>query len=356
MYLHKKKPSAKFGMPPGSLLYIGENPPNPTKLSIHIYDSDSYQNTESFEPELIHKALAKNQHVWIDVSGLADTQLITEICTEFDIHSLIIEDIFNTHQRPKLDELEDCLFFVFRLLNSPPTRVTYCTEQFCMVLKKNLLLTFRESNNYDLTPINQHLSSSTEPTTREQGSSTYLSYLIIDNLVDSYFSFVESSDETLDSIENLLIKNPSSIHLPELYTLKRRTFTMRKIIAPLRDIIHVLVLENKFSFNPKNLLYYHDLLDHTSRLLESIDLQRETITGILEMYISTVNTRMNETIKVLTIFASLFIPLTFIAGIYGMNFVYMPELKWRYSYPAVLLVMLVIAILMIYYFKRKRLF
>jgi magnesium transporter len=354
MDLYQKKSSAKAGMMPGSAVYIGELPPRPTQLLIHIYDSEGYQKLETFQPELIHLALAKEQHVWIDICGLADIQQIVHICSEFAIHPLITEDILNTHQRPKLDNIEDSLFFVCKLLDMPGNSLDYTSEQFSMVLKKNLLLSFRESNKYSFDPLYRRLSCGKEPRIRIQDSS-FLSYLIMDYLIDGYFSFVEKSDQHLEYMENLLIKDPLLIHLKDLYTLKRRTSTLRKIIGPLRDLIHVLVMEHVYLIDRRNLLYYRDLLDHSTRLLESIDLQRETITGFLEMYMSNLNTRMNETIKVLTIFASLFIPLTFVAGIYGMNFEHMPELKWRYSYPLVLLIMLIIAMLMLYYFKRKRL-
>ncbi|ARG99051.1 magnesium/cobalt transporter CorA [Legionella micdadei] len=350
---YKRKSSAKAGMLPGTAVYVGKNPPATTHVSVHIYDAKSYKKLKTFQPELIRQALAKKQHVWVDVCGLADAQQITRICAEFSVHPLIIEDILNTDQRSKLDDLEDCLFIIFKLLDTPTHNLVYNVEQLSMVLKETLLLSFRETDRYDFAPIDRRLKAK-EPIIREQDSE-YLCYMIMDCIIDDYFNFVEECEQILEKMENLLIKNPSAINLSELYAIKRRTMTLRKIIAPLHDIIHILVIDQKHLLNGKYLLYYRDLFDHTARLLESIDLQRETINGILEMYLSTLNTRMNETMKILTVFASLFIPLTFIAGIYGMNFVYMPELKWHYAYPAVLLIMLILAILMFCYFKRKRL-
>ncbi|KTD26259.1 MULTISPECIES: magnesium/cobalt transporter CorA [Legionella] len=349
----KKKSSAKAGLLPGTAVYVGENPPVATQVSVHIYDAKSYKKLKTFQPELVRQALANKQHVWIDVYGLANTEQITRLCAEFAIHPLIIEDILNTRQRSKLDDLEDCLFIIFKMLDTPTHNLTYNIEQFSMVLKENLLLSFRESNRCDFTPLEKRLKAK-EPIIREQ-SSEYLGYMIMDCIIDNYFNFVEECEQILEKMENLLIKNPAAINLTNLYTMKRRTMTLRKVIAPLNDIVHILVIEQKHLLDVKYILYYRDLFDHTARLLESIDLQRETINGILEMYLSTLNTRMNETMKILTVFASLFIPLTFIAGIYGMNFVYMPELKWRYSYPAILFIMLILAMLMFYYFKRKRL-
>lgn len=350
---HKSKASAKAGMLPGSAVYVGENPPLETKLLIHIYDKENYQKTDFFDPLLLHSALEKGQHIWIDVCGLADTKQITTLCKNFAIHPLIIEDILSTHQRPKLDDLGDTLFVVFKLLDPPKGQPRFKKEQFSMVLQKNLLITFRESENYDLNSLYKRLS--TETSLIGEQHCGYLSFLIIDRIIDDYFTLVEQGEDTLTAIEDLLIKDPPSISLNDLYTIKRRTMTLRKVIAPLRDILHRLAAQTNHLVAKEFLIYYEDLFDHSERLLDSLNLQREMITGILEIYLSTLNNRMNETMKVLTVFASLFIPLTFIVGIYGMNFVYMPELKWRYSYPAVLLFMLVLALCMIYYFKRKKL-
>lgn len=350
---HKKDSSAKAGMLPGSAVYVGSNPPVETKIVTHIFDDTTYQKIEGFEPQLIHSALANNQYIWVDVTGLADVKQITQICAEFAMHPLIIEDIMSTKQRSKLDDFGDSLFITFKLFEKSTNPLNSSIEQFSMVMKEKLLLSFRESANYNFSSIYKNLASS-HSILKEHGDG-YLSYMIMDYIVDDFFNFVEESELILEDMENLLIKDPPSISLPNLYAIKRHTTTLRKIIAPLRDIINLLITEQVHLIDKKYLLYYHDLFDHSSRLLESLDLQREMITGILEIYLSTLNTRMNETMKVLTIFASLFIPLTFIAGVYGMNFVNMPELKWRYSYPAVLTLMLILALLMFYYFKRKKL-
>lgn len=351
---HKKKASAKIGMLPGSAIYVGENPPIKTRILTHIYDNHSYKRIEGLSLPAIQDALTANQCVWIDVSGLADSPQISELCAEFTIHPLFVEDILNTHQRAKLDEIDGGFFIVFNLLHSATHRLSYNVEQFSMVVKKNLLLTFRESEHYNFHPIYTSLSAE-HSLVREHGCD-YLTHLLMDNIVDNYFNLVEEIEQALGNMEDLLIKNPQAISLSTLYTIKRHTMTLRKAITPLQDIVHLLLSEHGRFIDAKYRLYYRDLHDHCVRLLQSIDLQREMSSSILEIYLSTLNNRMNETMKVLTLFASLFIPLTFIAGIYGMNFVYMPELKWRYSYPLILGLMLVLAIIMLYYFKRKKLF
>ncbi|MFI4955567.1 MAG: magnesium/cobalt transporter CorA, partial [Gammaproteobacteria bacterium] len=245
-------------------------------------------------------------------------------------------------------------FIVFKLLEHPAENATYTTEQFCLLVKQNLLLTFRESNTYDLSSIYKHLSTA-HSLVREQGSD-YLTYLIMDYIVDDYFNFVEATEVLLEEIEDQLIKNPESIQLPSLYTIKRRTLTLRKTIAPMRDIVHLLLDDHGELINKRYYLYFRDLHDHCIRLVESIDLHREISSNMLDIYLSTLNNRMSQTMKILTMFASIFIPLTFIVGVYGMNFKNMPELSWQYGYPTVIIGMVLLAGTMLFYFKRKKLF
>lgn len=353
MHNHNQHASAKIGMLPGTIVYIGKHPPKPTYVKIHIYDSHTYQQLDVLNIQQIKDALAHGKHVWIDISGLADVVKISMLCGELKIHPLIVEDIVNTRQRPKLESFDHYLFMVFKLLSEPTTRLTYNTEQFSMLVKKNLLLTFRESNRYDLTPLYQRLTSELSMI-RQQGSD-YLAYLIMDNVVDNYFNFVESSTHQLEKMEDLLIDDPEKISLKEIYTIKRNTLTLHKTIAPLRDIMHLLLEDPSRLIDPNYRLYYRDLHDHTIRLLESVDLHHEMTSNMLDIYLSTLNNNMSRTMKILTQFASIFIPLTFIAGVYGMNFEYMPELKLRYGYPMILGVMLALVIWMLFYFKRKKL-
>lgn len=354
MSTHKKLASAKTGLLPGTAVYVGENPPTATKIIVHIYDTEQYRALNGFSTQEIRTALNSGQHVWIDVSGLKDSKLITKICNEYAIHPLVIEDVLNTKQRPKLDIVDNFLFIVFKLLETPADQLTYNTEQFCLLMNQNLLLTFRESEAYDLSPLYKRLSA--EHSLIREHSSDYMTYLIMDYIVDDYFNFVEATAELLEKIEDQLIKKPESIELQSVYTIKRRTLTLRKTIAPLRDIVHLLVADHGDFINNRYELYFSDLHDHCIRLVESIDLQREMSSSMLDIYLSTLNNRMNETMKVLTMFASIFIPLTFVVGVYGMNFKFMPELDWHYGYPLVMGGMAFLVVLMLYYFKRKKLF
>jgi len=351
---HKKLASSKTGLLPGTAVYVGENAPQSTQIIVHLYDADSYTTQSEFNSQTIAQALDEGKHVWIDIAGLADSEKISTICGHYAIHPLVIEDLLNTKQRPKLDLVDDYLFIVFRLLETPSQKLTYNTEQFSLLMKKNLLITLRETVNYDLSSIYKRLSAN-RSLVREHGSD-YMTYLIMDYIVDDYFNYVESTAVLLEKIEDQLIKKPESIQLQSLYTIKRRTLTLRKTIAPIRDIVHLLLSEHGELISKRYHLYFRDLHDHCIRLVESIDLHREMSASMLDIYLSTINNRMNETMKVLTLFASIFIPLTFIVGVYGMNFKFMPELDWRYGYPMVMVGMTFLVVLMLYYFKRKNLF
>ena len=354
MTKHKQRASAKTGMLPGSMVYVGENSPLSSQAVIHIYNNQVYQKIHGFDFIAIQDALAADMHVWVDIKGLANIEEINDLCIEFAIHPLIAEDIVNTHQRPKLEVFEHYLFMVFKLLRPTENQLTYKSEQFSLLVRKNLLLTFRESDYYRMDTLYHRLNSELSMV-RLQGSD-YLTYLIMDNIIDNYFNFVEQSTQALEDMENLLIEDPESVSLQAIYTIKRQTLILRKTISPLRDIIHLLLDDPNQLIDESYRLYYRDLHDHTIRLLESIDLHHHMTSGMLEIYLSTLNNRMSQTMKVLTQFASIFIPLTFIVGIYGMNFDYMPELKYHYGYPIVLGVMFLMVIGMLYYFKRKKIF
>ena len=353
MIKHRKRSSTKTGLPPGSAVYVGEHAPQATRFIAHVYDNHSYVQIKSPKIAEINEALVSNKQVWLDIYGLGDAQEISHYCTEFSIHPLIVEDILNTGQRPKLDILPDGLFIVFKLLNEEEHHLTYHSEQFSLIAKNNLLITFRESNHFNFSMLYERLDTS-HSIIRDHGVD-YLTYLIMDAVVDNYLHLVEEAEASLTDIEELLIHSPEKVSLNTLYTIKRRNMTLRKTIAPLRDIVHLLLSEHSRLINPQYLLYYRDLHDHCIRLVELINLHHEMATGMLEIYLSSLNTHMNETIKVLTLFASLFIPLTFIVGVYGMNFSYMPELTWHYGYAAVWAIMLALTGGMLYYFKRKKL-
>lgn len=343
----------KVGLPPGSPVYVGDKPAQPTVFQAHIFDKSFYQYV--MQPDLadIAKAVQNNQQVWLDLHGLDNIPLINALADIFAIHPLVIEDILNTKQRPKLDILPEGLFIVFKLLKAHNELSLNEDEQFSLIIKKNLLITFRESDCFKFTL--QYDRLRIEHSIVREHDVDYLMYLLIDSIVDNYLHIVDHAEGELDSMEETIIHYPDKISLSHLYAIKRRNMTLRKTIAPLRDIVHLFLTNHAQLINPNYLIYYRDLHDHCLRLVELINLHHEMTTDMQEIYLSTLNTRMNETMKVLTLFASLFIPLTFISGVYGMNFHYMPELEWHYGYPTVLSFMAVLAGGMLFYFRRKKL-
>lgn len=354
MKRYKKVASAKAGLLPGTAVYVGAMPPKPTRVRVHIYEKQYYRMLDYFNAQDVKEALLVGNQVWIDVAGLADNELIANLGKEYGIHPLILEDLLNTRQRPKLDLVDDYLFIVFKLLEQSQEEHSYSSEQCSLLIKEKLLLTFRESDSYDFSSIYNRLSAE-HSLVRNHGVD-YLSYLILDYIVDGYFNFVEANGQLLEHVEEQLIRKPASLHLQSFYSLKRRTLTLRNIIAPLCDIARLFLTEPGPMISSRYNLYYRDLYDHCVRLLESIDLHREMSLNMLDIYLSSLNNRLNETMKILTVFASVFIPLTFLSSVYGMNFKFMPELEWRYSYPVFWVVVCGLAALMLHYFKRKKLF
>ena len=350
--MDKKEASTKPVLP-STPKYVGKRSPQPTKIIVYLYDHESYQMVEGFQEGAIRDALAMGKNVWIDIMGLADHIAIGMLCAELSIHPLVIEDILHTAQRPKLEIFDGYLFIVFQLLDKPQSQLSFDTEQFSMLVKKNLLMTIRETMTYNVVPLHKRLMAENS-LIREHGNE-YLTYLVIDRIINNYFHFVNDAGDALERMEDLLINNPDKINLKELYTIKRRTLTLHRTIAPIRDIVHLLLGEHEGIISYKYRLYYRDLHDHAIRLLESVDLHHQMTSGMLDIYLSTLNNRLNETMKILTLFASMFIPLTFIVGVYGMNFEYMPELKWHYAYPTLMVILALIAGAMFYYFKKKKL-
>ncbi|WP_367607847.1 magnesium/cobalt transporter CorA [Legionella sp. W05-934-2] len=355
MGTHHQHSSSKKGMLPGTVVYIGKQPPKKTCFHIFVYDKQTYQAYEVFDKEAVFKAIEDGMHVWIDICGLEEISTIQQVLTEFKIHPLFIEDVFNTRQRPKLEVIDDCLYIVVKLLKPDnKDQFTIGSEQLSLMIENNFVISIRETESYDFKSLYTRVMA--EPSLIRQKGSDYLLYLLLDTIIDDYFHTVEHTAKQLETIESHILEDSKKIPIQHLYAFKRQTIIMRKTIAPIRDVIHLLIKESGNRPMKKFELYLLDLHDHCIRLIEEVDLQRELTKSILDMYLSFQNNRMNETMKILTIFASLFIPLTFIVGLYGMNFKYMPELSWRYGYPIVLIIMTGIAGAMLYYFKRKKLF
>ncbi len=345
--------SVKAGLPPGTLIHVGEAPQVQSRVSLIDYDSSKLEErTASSIEEILHFKDSKSV-TWVNIDGLADIDLIDSIGKCFAIHPLVLEDILNTHQRPKYEEYGDYLYIVLKAMApSGDDGFSVYYEQISMLVMKNMLFTFKEQHDDIFTPL-KHRIRNDKGRLRNQGTD-YLAYAILDSIVDQYFFLQDSLDESIESIEDELLERPTPEILMAIQNIKKELIHIRRSVSPVRDLLNGIIRSESQLITRKMHIYFRDVQDHVLRIAESIESYRDIVTNLLDIYISSISNRMNEVMKVLTIFASIFIPLTFIAGIYGMNFEYMPELKWQWAYPALWAVFITIPLIFLYFFKKKK--
>lgn len=344
--------SEKSGMSPGSLVHVGEIHQAKSRISAVDY---SRGDIEEFSVESVKDLLPYRDHdsvTWVIIEGLADISIIESVGELFNIHPLVLEDILNTHHRPKFEEYEEYLYIVLKVLFPEDKEFSVKYEQVSILVLKDFVFTFKEKIDDLFSPVVQRIRGS-RSRFRMLGAD-YLTYAILDLIVDQNFVLIDSLAETIDSVEEELLTDPTTDTLNKIQGVKREVAHIRRFISPLRDLIASLLRSESDIIAQKNLIYFKDVFDHVLHISEAIDSYRDIFSGLLDIYISSVSNKMNEVMKVLTVFASIFIPLTFIAGIYGMNFEYMPELKWRWGYPALWVLFITISAVLLLYFKKKR--
>ena len=289
---------------------------------------------------------------WVIIDGLTDISVIDAIGRHFDIHHLVLEDILNTHQRPKFEVFDDYLYIVIKgiALGNQDVQVVY--EQISLLVLNNIVFTFKEKPDHVLDPIIERLNNG-KSHIRGMGPD-YLAYVIMDAVVDEYFALQDSFDEYIETIEDELLTNPSYQTLVTIQKIKRELIFLRRMVSPLRELLASIQRSDSALISHHSKQYFSDVYDHAIRIIEAIESYRDLIAGMLDIYLSSLSNKMNETMKILTVFATIFIPLTFIAGVYGMNFEYMPELKWKWSYPALWGVFIAVPVFLLVYFKKKK--
>lgn len=339
-------------MPPGSLVYVGKRAGHGSRMQLIDYSRDTIEEESIESVEEILPYIDKTTVTWLNVEGLGDVDLIASIGHALNIHPLVLEDILNTHQRPKFEEFDNYLYMVLKKLALEGEAFSVSYEQISILVLDNFVVTFKEKPDDTFTPLKERLENG-KGRLRSLGSD-YLAYGILDSIVDQGFAILDSLDEIVESTEEKLLGNPSTDILVTIQRLKRELIHIRKSISPLREMLAAIVRTESVLIQEKTNIYFRDVYDHVLRIYESIDSYRDMLSGLLDIYISSVSNKMNEIMKVLTVFASIFIPLTFIAGIYGMNFEYMPELKWKWAYPTLWLSFVIIPVVLIIYFKRKK--
>jgi magnesium transporter len=352
-----KKRDKSLGLPPGSLVHVGKKRTEPVRITLFDYDKDHFEEKEIENITDCFSYRDTDTITWINIDGVHDPSQIEQIGTHFKIHPLVLEDIMNTGQRPKMESFDDYLYLVLKMLYQDEKTKEINAEQVSIILTKNVVISFQEKPGDIFTTIRQRIRNG-KGRIKKMGTD-YLSYSLIDAIIDHYFIIMESVGETIEDTEEILIEKPNPETLQSIHHLKADMIFLRKSIWPLRELINGLTREETPLITDATRIYLRDVYDHTIQVMDTIESYRDIISGMLDIYMSSVSNKMNEVMKVLTIFASIFIPLTFIAGIYGMNFnpnispFNMPELNWTLGYPFALIIMLLMASIMLVYFKRK---
>jgi magnesium transporter len=345
-----RKMSKKAGLPPGTLVGDDAKDAAPVKITVIDYDENSYEEKELEAITYCRLLRDKPTVTWVNVDGVHRVEILEELGECFGIHSLVLEDIANTEQRPKTEDFGDYLFVVLKMLDYPGDEVG--TEQVSLVLGPNYVLSFQEREGDVFDAVRERIRNS-KGRIRKLGPD-YLAYALLDAVVDNYFVILERVGEKVGSLEEELAENPKPETLQNIHELKREMIILRKSVWPLREVVNGLTRDDSKLVRESTGVFLKDVYDHTIQVIDAVETYRDVLSGMLDLYLSTVSNRMNEVMKVLTIIATIFIPLTFVAGIYGMNFQFMPELEWYWSYPLVWLVMVIVAVSMVLFFRRKR--
>jgi len=349
-----KRSSSKAGLSPGSLTYVGDKHEEKLEVELIRYSTEEYTEESIENIDDVFPIENTPSIKWINVVGLHDPSTIEAIGKNLDIHSLVLEDILNPLQRPKVEDLDGCLFLIIKSIHSEESTGEYNIDQVSLLIGVNFVISFQEKNRGLFDDLKRRIKNGKERI-RNRGAD-YLAYSIMDIIVDNYFTELEKLGNQIEEVEDTIIKSPGTESLDSIYKFKRELILIRKSIFPVRNVIHRIDRVGGDLFQESTDIYLSDLSDHILQIIDIIDTFRDIVASMMDIYLSSVSNRMNEVMKTLTIFASIFIPLTFIAGIYGMNFDYMPELKWHWGYFGFWGVVLTLLVSMLIYFKKKKWF
>lgn len=344
------------GIAPGTLSIKKDASPSQIFL-IDYTESDTFR-AELQEPEDCAPYLDKPSVSWIDIQGLGSEDTLRRIGDVFSLHALVLEDIVNVPQRPKVEAYDDQLLIVTRMVTIRPEQDDYVSEQVSFILEEKSLLTVQEFPKHDCFGSVRVRIRRNKGITRRMGTD-YLMYLLLDSIIDGYYPVLEQFGERIENLEEEVVSNPTTQTLAKIHQIKRELLVLRRTIWPQRDSISLILREGSDVICDEVLLYFRDCYDHTIQILDMVETYRELSSSLMEVYLSSVNNKMNEVMKTLTVISTIFIPLTFIVGVYGMNFspaaspFNMPELHWYFGYPMVWLIMFLIAGGLVYYFFQR---
>lgn len=352
MFSEVRNRAKKAGSPPGVAKYMGDKKSSPV-ITYTVYSPTTFQEKSHATLEDCFAETKEDDIKWINVEGISDVGLMKELTGHFDIHPLTLEDILNVEQRPKVEEFENYIFVTLKVLMWHEKDETFLTQQVSIILGERYILSFHELDTTLFDTIRDKMRSSANQNMRKHGPD-YLMYRLIDTIVDEYFVVMEGVSDKIENIEEEIVENPTAVQASNIYQLKRQILLLRKSVWPMREAIsHLMHAENEL-VSKFTLIYIRDVYDHTVQAIDTLETFRDMLTGMLDMYLTSLTNRMNEIMKTLTIITTIFIPITAIASVYGMNFDHMPGTQWTFGYPIVILVMITIAILMMIYFRRKK--
>ncbi|MBM3709081.1 MAG: magnesium/cobalt transporter CorA [Actinobacteria bacterium] len=349
-----KKRSSKAGMPAGSLIHIGERKVDKIKIKLINYGEHDYIEQDIENIAQCFEFKDDKTITWINIDGIHDTDMLSKLGDCFGFHPLILEDILNTEQRPKVEDFTDYIYVVLKIIDYEKNLKEVTFDQVSIILGKNYLISLHE-RPLDIYETVKNTLKKDRSKIRKAGSD-YLAYLLMDSIIDNYFSVLENVGERIENIENKIITNPSPKTLKATHNLKRDMLFMRKSVWPLREVISKLERGEISLIKNSTRIYIRDIYDHIIQVIDTIETYRDMLSGMIDIYLSSISNRLNEVVKILTIISTIFIPITFIASIYGMNFKFIPEFSWKWSYPVVWFIMLAVIITMVIYFKRKKWF
>ncbi|MBD3366847.1 MAG: magnesium/cobalt transporter CorA [Candidatus Eisenbacteria bacterium] len=349
LFRHRGK---EAGDPPGTLVHTGAHRESPVTITVIDYDETALAERNLDSVDDASHYIGTGSVTWINVDGVHDVGIVEALGNVFGLHPLTLEDIVNTAQRAKIEEYENAIYLVLRMPHIDAETNEILSEQISFILTEDCVVSFQEQPGDVFEPVRQRLRAGSGRIRKE--GADYLCYALIDAVVDHYFVLLERVSDRLEELEEEVHTDPSHETLRSVHTLRRESILLRKSVWPLRDMVSGFTRTESQLVTARTKLYLRDVHDHAIQVIDTIETMRDMVGSLIDLYMSAASNRMNEIMKVLTIVGSLFIPLTFIAGIYGMNFEHMPELSWRWGYAGVWGVMILVLLAMVVFFGRRR--
>jgi len=347
----RNKDRFKVGAPPGTIIYSGEEQTGRVKISLIEYNETEFIEKDFYDLSQCLKSTDEKFVRWINVDGVHQPELIEAIGKQFSIHPLTLEDIVNTNQRAKFEDYDNYVVAMMKMIDYANEELH--SEQLSVVLLNGIVISFQEPDGGDAFDLIRMRIRQGKGRIRKMGAD-YLAYALIDAVVDCYFTVLEKIGDKIEVLEESLIAEPDKTIVEQIHNMKREMIFVRKAVWPMRELINNMERCENELIKESTDIYLRDVHDHTIRVIDTVETYRDLLSGMMDVYLSSVSNKMNEVMKILTIITTIFVPVTFIAGVYGMNFDFMPELHSKWGYPAVWLVMLLIIALLVTYFKRKK--